>query len=91
MNPRPSVYKTLALPLSYAGTRGFHFHAFGVLRIPRDKTAALPLSYASEIMDKTAALPLRYIGFNLIIIPTNLSLVKFNPTARWCLRAHPLR
>ncbi len=75
LNPRPSVYKTLALPLSYAGTRGLHSHVLGVLRIPRDKTAAPPLSY---------------IGFNLIIIPTNLSGVKFNPTARWCLLAHPL-
>lgn|GEM_PF-5789978 len=45
LNPRPSVYKTLALPLSYAGRRGLHSHALGVLRIPRDKTAALPLLY----------------------------------------------
>ena len=67
--------KTLALPLSYAGTRRVHSYTLGVLRIPRDKTAALPL---------------RYISFNQIIIPTNLSLVKFNPTAKWCLLAHPL-
>ena len=57
LNPRPSVYKTLALPLSYAGTRGVHSHAFGVPRIPRDKTAALPLSYASEVKEKPLLYP----------------------------------
>lgn len=75
-NLQPAVYKTAALPLSYASE-------------VKDKTLTLPLSYAGKqgsirpplaCSGSRGTKPLLcpcYIAFSLIIIPTNLSLVKF--------------